>query len=63
MERSLATALGVDKQLNSYDKESKTVAKDAVNPVPPASTAGMTTLEGIWFLQLLAATWWHQRGL
>ena len=54
MERSLATALGVDKQLNSYDKESKTVAKDAVNPVPPASTAGMTTLEGIWFLQLLA---------
>lgn len=43
MERSLATALGVDKQLeSSYDKNPKQKAKDALNPVPLASTAGMT---------------------
>lgn len=34
MERSLVTALGVDKQLNSYDKESKTVGKGCCKPCP-----------------------------
>ena len=34
MERSLVIALRVDKQLNSYDKESKTAGKGCCKPCP-----------------------------